>query len=64
MREERFEVGSKKRNVSLDSRNVKRYSYMDVCDVSGKVANVVIDKMVRVRDRLSRKNRNSCKNCK
>ena len=54
MREERFEVGSEKRNVRLESRNVKRYSYVDVSDASGEIANVVIDKMVRIRDRLSR----------
>ena len=64
MREERFKVGSEKRNVRLESRDVKRYSYVDVCDASGEIANVVIDKMVRIRDRLSRKNRNGSKNCK
>ena len=64
MREERFKVGSEKRNVRLESRNVKRYSYVYVSDASGEIANVVIDKMVRVRDRLSRKKRKSFKNCK
>ena len=64
MREERFQVGSKKRNVRLESRDVKRDSYVDVCDASGEAANVVIDKVVRVRDRLSIEDRNRCKNCK
>ena len=32
---------------------------MDVCDASGEIANVVIDEMVSVRDRLSIEDRNS-----
>ena len=64
MREERFEVGSEKRNVRLESRNVKWDSNVNVCDVSGEAANVVIDKVVRMRDRLSIEDGNGSKNCK
>ena len=50
--------------MSIESGNVKWDRDVDVWDASGEAANVVIDKVVRVRDRLSIEDGNGSKNCK
>ena len=56
--EHRSEIGGEKVNVFEERRSVKRNCYMNVSDSSGEGANVVIDKVVRMRNGLSGEERN------